>query len=85
MLEKVFTMLWAIGTHKKNIVFRNHTCNRSSVLERAKKIFHKTILFTKCNNISNCPDLERSNILNAGKIYKINIGIRLQMVRLNTI
>lgn len=41
------------------------------VLEKAKKIFHKTILYDKGTNLNNLENTAGPEDINAGKIYKV--------------
>lgn len=57
VLEKIIMILWAIWTHRNNIVFKNDKCNSIYVLELTKRVMYEdenykiALIFLLCQKL----------------------------------
>lgn len=46
-MKKAITIMWAIWTHRTNVIFIGAKCNPASVIESARKIFNDISIYAK--------------------------------------
>lgn len=71
VLEKYFTILWAIWTHINNVLLRNLKCNPIHVIELVNKIFRVMLLYDIGTNLMDASIKIGTNKINVGKVFKV--------------
>lgn len=61
------TTLWAIWTHRNNIVFNNSKNNTTYVLELTERVIYADQDYKNCTNLFNVSIVARTNPFDAGK------------------